>query len=88
MAKTHHPKGPLVAGVYSSTQSVMVVIRSAHTGELIRQGRGAAREAAWALSGDAVAPQWNLGDVTSAHIVATPEVVERYRLLRDRTEGW
>ena len=39
MAKTHHPAGPLVAGVDSSTQSVKVVIRSADTGELIRQGR-------------------------------------------------
>ncbi|MBU3735167.1 MAG: xylulose kinase, partial [Candidatus Planktophila sp.] len=29
----------LIAGVDSSTQSVKVVIRDAHTGELVRQGR-------------------------------------------------
>ena len=39
MAKTQNDAGPLVAGVDSSTQSVKVVIRSAETGELVRQGR-------------------------------------------------
>ena len=29
----------LIAGVDSSTQSVKVVIRDAHTGQLVRQGR-------------------------------------------------
>ena len=39
MAKTQNAAGPLVAGVDSSTQSVKVVIRTADTGELVRQGR-------------------------------------------------
>jgi xylulokinase len=39
MAKTQNGAGPLVAGVDSSTQSVKVVIRTAETGELVRQGR-------------------------------------------------
>lgn len=49
---------------------------------------GAARQAAWALLGQESAPVWNLGKIESIQSTPTPEVVERYRLLRDRTESW
>ena len=49
---------------------------------------GAARQAAWALSGQANAPDWNLGEVQSTIAAPTPDVLSRYRELRDRTEKW
>jgi xylulokinase len=49
---------------------------------------GAARQAAWALSGSSELPQWNLGEVTSIHSSPTPHVVDVYRSLRDRTHSW
>jgi xylulokinase len=47
---------------------------------------GAAKQAAWALLGKR--PIWNLGEVKSIKSVATPEVLVKYRKLRDQTEGW
>jgi len=40
------------------------------------------------LSGGENPPLWNLGAVTSAHDSHTPDVVARYRELRDKTENW
>ncbi|CAB4734578.1 unannotated protein [freshwater metagenome] len=49
---------------------------------------GAAKLAAWALLGSERPPQWNLGEVTSIKEVPTPEVLVKYRKLRDQTQGW
>ena len=49
---------------------------------------GAAKLAAWALLETDRPPQWNLGEVTSIKEVPTPEVLVKYRKLRDQTEGW
>jgi len=49
---------------------------------------GAARQAAWALLGGDSAPIWDLGKIEKVSATATPDVVERYRKLRDRTENW
>src|SRR5579859_5813832 len=50
---------------------------------------GAARQAAWALSGAAEPPSWSRAD-TSAEYTAEPDLVvrERYATLRDATVGW
>jgi len=47
---------------------------------------GAAKQAAWALLGSP--PIWNLGEVKSIKSAPTPEVLVKYRKLRDQTEGW
>jgi xylulokinase len=49
---------------------------------------GAAKLAAWALLETDRPPQWNLGEVASIKEVPTPEVLVKYRKLRDQTEGW
>jgi xylulokinase len=49
---------------------------------------GAARQAAWAITGGESPPEWNLGSVQEIESPATPFVVEQYRELRDRTEDW
>ena len=46
---------------------------------------GAARQAAWALLGGENAPHWDLGEVQSITAVPTPEVLKKYRELRDLT---
>ena len=50
---------------------------------------GAARQAAWALSGSAEPPDWPLAG-SSAEYTAEPDplVRERYAALRDATAGW
>ncbi|GAA1726633.1 xylulokinase [Brachybacterium phenoliresistens] len=49
---------------------------------------GAARQAAWALAGTEQPPSWEItgSEVVSAE--ATPQVLEAYRELKDRTESW
>ena len=47
---------------------------------------GAAKQAAWALLGQM--PQWNLGEVTHHTTKSTPDVMDRYRTLRDNTADW
>jgi xylulokinase len=47
--------------------------------------RGAARQAAWVLSGAAAPPEWPLADVLSTEVAPTPEVRERYAAVRDLT---
>jgi xylulokinase len=49
---------------------------------------GAARQAAWALLGSQSAPVWDLGAIEKVKAAPTPQVVEKYRELRDRTESW
>lgn len=49
---------------------------------------GAARQAAWALLGSESAPIWDLGKIDRVSKQSTPEVIDRYRTLRDRTESW
>jgi len=47
--------------------------------------RGAARQAAWVLSGDAEPPEWPLADVVDTQVDPTPGVRERYASVRDLT---
>ncbi|GAA1293865.1 xylulokinase [Brachybacterium alimentarium] len=49
---------------------------------------GAARQAAWALSGDQEPPAWTLTDSRTVEAEATPEVLGAYRELKDRTAEW
>jgi xylulokinase len=56
------------------------------TGEYV--AIGAAKLAAWALTGTQRPPIWNLGTVTSINQTPTPEVLLKYRKLRDQTQGW
>ena len=48
---------------------------------------GAARQAAWTLTGAATPPSWTFGLTTSYDAEPTPEVVERYRMLSALTSG-
>jgi xylulokinase len=77
-------KNPAISSIASSLFGREVLVPQ--PGEYVADG--AARQAAWALSGDTNPPQWNLGEVTSARAEHTPDVVTRYRELRDRTQGW
>jgi xylulokinase len=47
---------------------------------------GAAKQAAWALLGEM--PTWDLGNVAHHQSPPTPEVMEKYRTLRDNTANW
>ncbi len=49
---------------------------------------GAARQAAWALSGKAEPPSWPLGSVETYDAHAEPDVMERYLSLKERTSHW
>ena len=49
---------------------------------------GAARQAAWALSGAAEPPAWRLPDTTVLEAEPTPHVREVYADLRERTAPW
>lgn len=49
---------------------------------------GAARQAAWALSGLSEAPDWDIGSVERVISEPTPQVLYNYRKLRDQTENW
>ena len=48
---------------------------------------GAARQAAWTLSGADTPPSWSVGATVSYTGEPTPEVVERYRSVQTLTEG-
>ena len=74
-------KNPAVSQIASSLFAREVLVPP--PGEYV--ANGAARQAAWALSGKENPPEWNLGEVTSAKAEPTPEVLVRYRALRDRT---
>lgn len=67
----------LVAGVDSSTQSCKVVVRDAHTGALVRQGRAAHPDgtevhpdAWWTALGEAIAEAGGLADVSAVSVAA------------------
>ena len=49
---------------------------------------GAAKQAAWALSGEADPPQWNAGDTARFSGSAATAVSEQYSKLRDETASW
>jgi xylulokinase len=49
---------------------------------------GAARQSAWALYGGENPPIWDLGKIQTVSATSTPEVIDSYRTLRDRTESW
>ena len=75
-------KSPAVGKIASALFGREVIIPPA--GEYVADG--AARQAAWALLGDA--PDWNLGKVTHVQSDPTPQVMEKYRTLRDATINW
>ena len=50
--------------------------------------RGAARQAAWALSGASEPPQWPMPDQRTYDAEPTPDVRARYAELKDRTATW
>jgi xylulokinase len=77
-------KNPAVAQIASSLFGREVLIPPA--GEYVADG--AARQAAWALSGNAEAPIWNFGEVQTVNAPATPSVFAKYQELRDRTADW
>ena len=54
------------------------------TGEYVADG--AAKQAAWALLGEM--PTWNLGEVTHHSSAATPEVMTRYKEVKNSTQDW
>ncbi|THV38589.1 xylulokinase [Glycomyces buryatensis] len=49
---------------------------------------GAAKQAAWALSGRAEPPQWNVGDTARLSGKAATAVSEQYSTLRNETGSW
>jgi xylulokinase len=57
-------------------------------GEADYEALGAARQAAWALTGTTEPPDWPLPDVRTFEAAPTPDVREAYTRLRDRTEHW
>ena len=77
-------KNPAVSQIAAALFGREVLVPPA--GEYV--ANGAARQAAWALLGGESAPIWDLGKIEKVSATATPEVVERYRTLRDRTESW
>ena len=77
-------KNPAIASIASSLFGREVLLPN--PGEYVADG--AARQAAWALNGSANPPLWNLGAVSSSNSSPTPDVVTRYRELRDKTQGW
>ena len=74
-------KNPAVAHIASALFGREVLVPP--PGEYV--ANGAARQAAWALSGEVEPPKWNLGEVTSVKATPTPEVLFAYRKIRDFT---
>ena len=77
-------KNPAVGKIAASLFGREVLIPPA--GEYV--ANGAARQAAWVVLGGESAPVWDLGEVERVNAPHTPEVLERYRELRDRTTNW
>ena len=77
-------KNPAVGQIASALFGRPVLIPPA--GEYVADG--AAKQAAWALLGGATPPVWDLGKATLVEAAATPEVLEKYRTLRDATVNW
>ena len=77
-------KNPAVGQIASALFGRPVVIPPA--GEYVADG--AAKQAAWALLGGDTAPIWDLGKAVQIEAASTPEVLEKYRTLRDATVNW
>ncbi len=77
-------KNPAVAQIAAALFGREVLLPPA--GEYV--ANGAARQAAWALLGGDSAPTWDLGKIEKVSSAATPDVVQRYRTLRDATQSW
>jgi len=77
-------KNPAVSQIAAALFGREVLVPPA--GEYV--ANGAARQAAWTLLGGDAAPIWDLGKIEKVSAAATPDVVSRYRTLRDQTEGW
>jgi xylulokinase len=77
-------KNPAVSQIAAALFGREVLLPPA--GEYV--ANGAARQAAWALLGADTAPVWDLGKIDRVSADATPEVILRYRTLRDRTQNW
>jgi len=77
-------KNPAVGKIAASLFGREVLIPPA--GEYV--ANGAARQAAWVVLGRESAPVWDLGEVERVNAPHTPEVLARYRKLRDRTTNW
>ena len=77
-------KNPAVSQIAAALFGREVLVPPA--GEYV--ANGAARQAAWALLGGDAAPIWDLGKIEKVSAAATPDVIARYRTLRDQTEGW
>jgi xylulokinase len=77
-------KNPAVGQIASALFGRPVLIPP--PGEYVADG--AAKQAAWALLGGATPPVWDLGKATHIEAAATPEVLEKYRTLRDATVNW
>jgi xylulokinase len=77
-------KNPAVSHIASALFGREVLLPPA--GEYV--ANGAARQAAWALLGTESAPVWDLGTIEKVSAPATPDVVRRYRTLRDATQNW
>jgi xylulokinase len=77
-------KNPAVGQIASALFGRPVVIPPA--GEYVADG--AAKQAAWALLGGDTAPVWDLGKAMQIESPSTPEVLEKYRTLRDATVNW
>ena len=77
-------KNPAVGQIASALFGRPVLIPPA--GEYVADG--AAKQAAWALLGGNTPPVWDLGKAIQIEAAATPEVLEKYRTLRDATVNW
>jgi xylulokinase len=75
-------KNPAVPVIASALFGREVLVPPA--GEYV--ANGAAKQAAWALLGEM--PTWDLGEVTHHASVATPDVMKRYKDLKNRTQDW
>ena len=75
-------KNPAIPTIASALFGREVLVPPA--GEYVADG--AAKQAAWALLGQM--PTWNLGKVEHHESKATPDVMDKYRSLRDKTVDW
>jgi xylulokinase len=77
-------KNPAISQIASALFGREVLVPPA--GEYV--ANGAARQSAWALYGGENPPIWDLGKIQTVSATSTPEVIDSYRTLRDRTESW
>ena len=75
-------KNPAIPTIASALFGREVLVPPA--GEYVADG--AAKQAAWALLGEM--PTWDLGNVTHHQSAPTPQVMDKYRTLRDNTSTW